>query len=773
MTSQAPSWWTSTTFFCSTLFNYLHERFEPTRECLALADGVCSRDLQPKFAERGDGFALPRHVLLFPEYSWTNGPANPAAAPKRNDDEVRIVSVGTICLETQGMYDSCYLPLARMLAAQKIHLHIYPHWFYRNSPGTVFNFDFEKDFADFLKLEGETDYLHVHESLPLDELARELPQYDFGIVSGGCPEFGQKLNFLTEEYMKSCYSGRIADYIDARLPVLINREVAFNDWLLQRYGIKVDLAGVLEPGFRKTLLAIKHDPVMTANMERAAVSLSLDNHAQRLAAFYRDVRESAGFADERAGVRPEPAGPLPKRAALLRSVSTAGGARPKRGPWRWLRDGTRRLWAGDEGFADLEHARNSMPFVHRTQALLTRSAAHEREIWELRAQVGLLQRRSAFLERRLANLRREVKVDATHVDELAGLLNWPEIMDDDFRQNGFPELIRQLAITKATPAGSRGISSSWRILNRKNLDQLLLDGYRNFKRTIGLNYFTFPVQAGDPQIAALEGLVGAAEARRLWDVARSLPDDSGLAIVANQAHYRYMVLLLAAYVSSVDRLDLLDRLEEPADGNPFLVRAGSRNVSQDLLNSLLEYYAISDEVPFSSFRRILEIGPGYGRNAYVNLNLHPRLQYTMVDIPPALYVAQRYLSEQFPQLGIFQARNFDRFDDVQEEMENASIVFLLPHQLQKLPPQRFDLALNISSFGEMTRPQIEHYFGLVDRLTKGHFFTKQWQELKNPFDQLVLNADEYPVGADWHTVFKRPCKVQPTFFEALYRIGEA
>jgi len=38
--------------FCPPLFDYLHERFEPTEECLGLADGFCARDRQAKFAER-------------------------------------------------------------------------------------------------------------------------------------------------------------------------------------------------------------------------------------------------------------------------------------------------------------------------------------------------------------------------------------------------------------------------------------------------------------------------------------------------------------------------------------------------------------------------------------------------------------------------------------------------------------------------------------------------------------------------------------------------
>jgi hypothetical protein len=77
--------------FCPSLFNYCAERFEPTRECLAKADGFCARDLQARAAERIDGFNLPKHTLLFPEYAWAEAPRtatrcmSPRSAPSASN----------------------------------------------------------------------------------------------------------------------------------------------------------------------------------------------------------------------------------------------------------------------------------------------------------------------------------------------------------------------------------------------------------------------------------------------------------------------------------------------------------------------------------------------------------------------------------------------------------------------------------------------------------------------------------------------------------------
>lgn len=134
--------------FAPSLFDYCHERFEPTREALALADGFCARDLQVKSAQKADGFRLPRHLVLFPEYCWKA--ATFESSGKFPADEIHVVSVGTFSLETLGMFDSCYLQLARLMIEQQIHFHIYPHWAYRRDHLGSPHANFEKDFADFL-----------------------------------------------------------------------------------------------------------------------------------------------------------------------------------------------------------------------------------------------------------------------------------------------------------------------------------------------------------------------------------------------------------------------------------------------------------------------------------------------------------------------------------------------------------------------------------------------------------------------------------------------
>lgn len=760
--------------FCATLFDYLHERFEPTRQCLEWADGLCARDLQAKRAQKREGLKLPRHTLLFPEYSWQDGPRLPGAAKRGRADEVHVVSVGTFCLESQGMYDSGYLRLAQLLTGQGIHFHIFPHWFYLNRSGSSFNKSVQKDFVDFFRLADSTPYMHIHESLSLEELALALPQFDFGLVAGGSEALGQKLGILKPEYMATCYSGRISDYLDARLPVLINREVGFNFWLLKRYGVMVDLDGLQAPGFREHLLELKRSRELAAEVEAAAQTFSLDVNIGRLAAFYEKVMVDAGSNWVR----------LAYPYSILKRVPLIGKHfRNAEAELQRISQKASRATIALE--AERNQSRKKISEQHyliedlqwRLHQTVSSPALQAGEPAAAGLQgppstVATIGDAGARKPRNIvqAKMSLEVERGARWADEIAGLLNWPEIKDPVERSTGMPELMDMIRLFSISSGATSDPSSCWQVLGFKNFNQLLRDGYSSFKRTVACSYFNFLVQDGDPQIAFLEAHLDRAEVERCAREAAALPDDPGFAW-QHQVAYRYFVLMLWAYASKMDAKGYLKTIEEPMEGNPLYVPAGRSRATQDLANSVLEYYSMAEAVDFNQCRHVLEIGGGYGRDAFVVMKLNPHIQYTLVDIPPALWIAQRYLSSVFPERKVFHVRDFRHYREVANEMEEASIVFLLPHQLELIPKRRFQLSMNISSFGEMQSEQIEAYFRTLKRVTSGHFYMKQWKVSQNAFDNLALTEESYPVPRDWKTVYSRQCAVQTAFFEVLYRTG--
>jgi putative sugar O-methyltransferase len=546
--------------------------------------------------------------------------------------------------------------------------------------------------------------------------------------------------------MRTCFSGRISDFLDARLPVLINREVVFNYRLLKRYGVMVDLDGVLEPGFRERLLKLKRDHALAQAVERAAQVLSLDANIGRLAAYYEKVIADTAPDWIRMGYPYSMFRSLPVIGRTFRRLE----AELLRASQRASRTAVELEGARQE-LRQRAFKQDSLLPSGEKQAAVPRGARKPRDIVQAK--------RSLALER-----------GENWAEELNGLLNWPEIRNPEERDSGMPELMEMIRLFGASSGATSDPSSCWQVLGYKNFNQLLRDGYANFKRTIGSSYFNFLVQAGDPQMAFLESALGKEERERCARAAAALPDDPNFAWHEQRA-YRYFVLMLWSYAAKRDAKGYLDQLEEPAEGNPLTVPAGKRLASQDLANSVLEYYSMAEGVDFAGCRRALEIGGGYGRDAYVVMKLNPHIQYTLVDIPPALWIAQRYLSSVFPERKVFHVRDFQSYEEVAGEMERASIVFLLPHQLELMPDRRYDLSMNISSFGEMQQAQIAAYFRTLERVTASRFYMKQWKVSQNAFDNLSLTEENYPVGRTWTKVYSRQCAVQTAFFEALYRTG--
>lgn len=323
-------------------------------------------------------------------------------------------------------------------------------------------------------------------------------------------------------------------------------------------------------------------------------------------------------------------------------------------------------------------------------------------------------------------------------------------------------------------------SAYWEVLNDMNLRQLSETGFPQFKRTVNGNYFQWlPCGPRDPQFRAvfLKWLVRPStsvlraritDAMPFMDTRVEQPFRSPL----RRAGYAFFVAAFWEYCHATGQHEFGSDLEEPALGNPLTVTHDGRQITQDLCNSALELNSILSALPSSHDfgNGVVELGGGYGRLAWLFLREMPEIRYFMVDIPPALALAERYLTEIFPDRSVFRFRQFRDYAAVQEEFETARIGFLMPHQLELIPPFEASLFINISSLHEMPLRQISHYLRQIDHHCSGFFYTKQSIESVNPYDNVVIRQKDYPIPATWSTVFERRHPVQTQFFEALYRV---
>ena len=355
-----------------------------------------------------------------------------------------------------------------------------------------------------------------------------------------------------------------------------------------------------------------------------------------------------------------------------------------------------------------------------------------------------------------------------------------KVMIGDLQQTGLDKLSAMLEEIRQAPPIVQP-SRFWEHFTELNLRQLGEEGFSEFKRTVNRNYFQFQLTAlRSPQYRAvirawLAHPRPSALRARLADRIEFKSEAVGRfgRGVGNKAYAIY-VALLWEYVRRRDHRHLLQHLDEPLLGHPVYINYRGRRVSEDLCNSVLEFTAITEAMPEGELQHpVIELRAGYGRRAWVFLSALPDVRYVVVDIPPALAIAERYLSTLFSDRRIFGFRRFENYTNVADEFKEAQIVFLTPNQLDLLPPQEVDLFVNVSSLHEMRPDQIEHYFAVIDMHCARRFYTKQWKRSVNELDDLVVSHDDYPVPAKWRVVFDRSHPVQVEFFEALYQLDEA
>lgn len=333
-----------------------------------------------------------------------------------------------------------------------------------------------------------------------------------------------------------------------------------------------------------------------------------------------------------------------------------------------------------------------------------------------------------------------------------------------------PVLVNMLDYYLSTEA-SRDASKYWHYLSRRHIKQLEEDGYENFKQTVAKNYFYFGGGFENSHGGHVyKNLREKGEGQDVKvDLKQLMKKHQMLSLGESIPLNLHTILLYYRILERETGRELVEKLEEPMEGNPLFITINGKRTTQDLLNSIIEYDVINSGCDMRNVRAVLELGSGSGRTSYSFLSLNPGLKYIISDIPPALFIAQSYLSSVFSERRIFKFRPFDSFREIEDEFNNSDIIFLMPDQLHMLPNKCVDLFLAIDCLHEMKRETVSSYFNLANRLASNFYF-KCWERTNVRFDNDLHERDLYPIGENWVQIFNQSCDDHHGYFEALYEI---
>ena len=296
-------------------------------------------------------------------------------------------------------------------------------------------------------------------------------------------------------------------------------------------------------------------------------------------------------------------------------------------------------------------------------------------------------------------------------------------------------------------------NSFWQEFGKAHRDTIAKYGFETFKRHVsGYGAWQITTFANRFTLRCLAALFRRGKlptiARVDWRDAQPMPV-WGEAVRDKNAEaqrlraYAFWSGLIWQYAALSDQLGCLG-LAEPSFGKPVPVWLHGRLISQDIANVAMDMNAMAGAIPLDKVRRVLEIGAGYGRLAYIFTSLFPDVEYTIADISPALAVSKNYLPA----------------------VSKGKFCFVLPHQLDSLPDHSFDLVINVSSFDEMPPPVQDRYLQRIERLCRGHLYLSGYSH--HIGDRIGLDALNYP--ARWIALRNQPHEIFPAWVAKIFAV---
>jgi SAM-dependent methyltransferase len=174
--------------------------------------------------------------------------------------------------------------------------------------------------------------------------------------------------------------------------------------------------------------------------------------------------------------------------------------------------------------------------------------------------------------------------------------------------------------------------------------------------------------------------------------------------------------LLFEFYAKIIGEDILDAHPMSPVGNPETDDFNGRPASVTYLENLSTLSLLKKSLSINDNIDVVEIGAGYGGFASFLLQTGKVNSYTIIDLPENLINSAYYLTQNFPEIPV----------RICSGETGPGINLVLPGHINVLANIRFDLAINMDSFGEMVAATAKAYVAFIHNNLRegGVFFSK-------------------------------------------------
>lgn len=249
------------------------------RFCVENADGICCRDLQLWNYCRVNRIRPRGKSMLFVDYCWHKSRTGPA----KLGGGVHVVYAGNFAVEKAWPrnIDTGLLLVAKALVARGIHLHLYPHWHVR------FISD-DSQLSDYFEIAKQFPNFHIHAPVPMDKVAEEIGQYDYGMIVNQGSLFDLPLTSTMNGHEKHALANKGFDYLDAGLEVLVGQGLPLVRRVFAQKSVAVHLTKELL-GDPVPFLSERKALGQSERVARAVENFAIARHIPRLLRFYASL----------------------------------------------------------------------------------------------------------------------------------------------------------------------------------------------------------------------------------------------------------------------------------------------------------------------------------------------------------------------------------------------------------------------------------------------------------------------------------------------------